>query len=57
MLNLVKSHRPPSTKVFGVRGADRDVIERMVVVSRMAPHYVFINVAPDATACPLENPR
>lgn len=57
MLKLVKLHRPPPIKVFGVRGADSNVMERMVVVPRMVPQYVFINVAPDGTACPLENPR
>ena len=57
MLKLVKFHRPPPIKVFCVRGADRNVMERMVVVPRMAPQYVLINLGQDGTACPLENPR
>lgn len=57
MLKLVKFHSPPSIKVFGVTGADRNVMERMVVVPRMAPQYVLINVGQDGTASPLENPR
>ena len=57
MLKLVKFHRPPPIKVFGVRGADRNVMERMVVMPRMAPQYVFINVGPDNATYPQGNPR
>ena len=55
MLNLVKSHRPPSTKVFGARGADCNVMERVFVMPRMAPQYLFISVGLDSTAYPQRN--
>lgn len=57
MLKLVKFHRPPPIKVFGVRGADRNVMERMVEMPRMAPQYVFINVRPDNATHPQGSPR
>lgn len=57
MLKLVKFLRPFPIEVFDVRGADCKVMEPMVVMPRMAPQYVFINVVPDGTAYPLENPR
>lgn len=56
MLKLVKFHRPPPIKVFGVRSADRNVMERIVVMPRMAPQYVFINVRPDNATHPQGNP-
>lgn len=57
MLKLVKFHRPFPIDVFGVRGADSKVMERMVDMPRMAPQYVFINVRPDNATHPQGNPR